>query len=134
MRVGIPIWNDRVSPVLDTAERLLIVDTGAAAGQAREEVALQSTRLPLRAARLAHLGLDLLVCGAVSAQLRELLKAADVPVESWVAGDVNDVLKAVATGVLDRPRFRMPGCGRGRGAGGQGRNCRRRSGAQGRNE
>ena len=124
----------RVSPVLDTAETLVVVDTGAAAGPAREEVALQSTRLPLRATRLAQLGLDLLVCGAVSTQLRELLEAGGVTVQSWVAGDVNDVLNAVTTGVLDRPRFRMPGCGRGRGAGGQGRNCRRRSGAQGRNK
>ena len=133
MRVGIPIWNGRVSPVLDTAERLFVVDTGAAAGQARKEVALESTRLPVRATRLAELNLDLLVCGAVSTQLRELLEAGGVPIQSWVAGEVNDVLDAVTAGILDRPRFRMPGCGRGRGPGGQGRNCRRRSGAQGRN-
>lgn len=133
MRVGIPIWNDRVSPVLDTAERLLVVDTGAAAGRAREEVALDSARLPLRATRISELGLDILVCGAVSTQLIELLEIAGVQVRPWIAGDVNEVLGAVATGLLDRPRYRMPGCGRGVGGQGQGRNCRRRSGGQGRN-
>jgi predicted Fe-Mo cluster-binding NifX family protein len=132
MRVGIPIWNGRVSPVLDTAERLVVVDTGAAAGQVSEEVALETRSLPLRATRLAGLDLDVLVCGAVSTQLFELLEAAAVPVRPWVAGDAEEILQALTTGSLDRPCYRMPGCRGGRGRGAQGRNCRGPGGAQGR--
>lgn len=134
MRVGIPIWNGRVSPVLDTAERVMVVDTGAAAGKVPEEVALDPQRLPLRAARLAELHLDLLICGAVSRPLAELIAAAGVPVQPWIAGEVEDVLQALTTGRLDRPRYRMPGCCGGRGRGrGRGRTYRGRGGAQGRN-
>ena len=134
MRVGIPTWNGRVSPVLDTAERLVVVDTGAAAGQVREEVALEAIRLPLRAARMAELQLDLLVCGAVSRPLAEMLTAAGVTLKPWIAGEVEDVLEALSTGRLDRPRYRMPGCcgGPGRGSG-RGRIHRGCNGAQGRN-
>lgn len=140
MRVGIPIWNGRVSPVLDTAERVVVVDTEAEDGEIRQEVALEPRRLPLRAARIAELGLDLLVCGAVSRPLAEMLAAAGVRLEAWVAGEVEEVLGALTTGQLDRPRYRMPGCceGRGRGAGlgqgrGRGRVHRGRSGVQRRN-
>ena len=134
MRIGIPIWNDRVSPVLDTAERLVVVDTGAAAGQVREEVALHDTRLPLRATRLAELGLDVLICGAVSSPLAEMLAAAGVPLRPWIAGEVEDVLQALSTGRLDRPRYRMPGCcGRPGPRGGRGRTHRGREGARRRN-
>ena len=133
--IGIPIWNGRVSPVLDTAERLVIVDTGAAAGRARREVALAQRQLPLRAARFAELGLDLLVCGAVSRPLAELLEAAGVSVEPWVAGDVEEILQAVTTGGLDRPCYRMPGCCDGRGRGARRRRTQRgRVGARRRSE
>ena len=136
MRVGIPIWNGRVSPVLDTAERVVVIDTGDETGEMREEVALQPRRLPLRAARIAELQLDLLVCGAVSSPLAEMLAAAGVRLEPWIAGDVEEVLGALTTGQLDRPRYRMPGCcgGRGQGRGrGRGRTQRGRGGAQRRN-
>ncbi|MFH1689192.1 MAG: dinitrogenase iron-molybdenum cofactor biosynthesis protein [Candidatus Eisenbacteria bacterium] len=134
MRVGIPIWNGRVSPVLDTAEHIVVVDTGAAAGALHEEMALESQRLPLRAARIAGLQLDLLVCGAVSSPLAEMLAAAGVPLKPWIAGEVEEILQALSAGRLDRPRYRMPGCcgGLGRGSG-RGRTHRGRGGAQGRN-
>ena len=134
MRIGIPIWNDRVSPVLDTAERLVVVDTGAAAGQVREEVALHDTRLPLRATRLAELGLDVLICGAVSSPLAEMLTAAGVPLRPWIAGEMEEVLQALSAGRLDRPRYRMPGCCGGSGqGGGRGRTHRGCEGTRRRN-
>ena len=134
MRVGIPIWNGRVSPVLDTAERVVVVDTETEADNVREEVALEPRRLPLRAARIAALRLDVLVCGAVSRPLAEMLTAAGVPVHPWIAGELEDVLLALTTGQLDRSRYRMPGCceGRGRRAG-RGRTQRGRTGAHRRN-
>jgi predicted Fe-Mo cluster-binding NifX family protein len=114
MRIGVPIWNGRVSPVLDAAERLVVVDTDGSGNRAREVVALEARRLPLRAARLSRLGLDLLVCGAVSRPLHELLTAAGVRVEPWVAGELDEVLHAAESGNLDLPRYRMPGCCGGR--------------------
>lgn len=130
MRIGIPVWNGRVSPVLDTAERLIVVDTAAPEGQVREEVALQAARLPTRAARLASLGLDVLVCGAISRPLSELLETAGVPMQPWMAGEVEEILQALAAGSLDRTRYGMPGCRGGRGRCGHGRNCRGRGRAR----
>jgi len=131
MRVGIPIWNGRVSPVLDTAEHVVVVDTEAGTDEVREEVALAPQRLPLRTTRIAELRLDVLVCGAVSRPLAEMLAAAGVRLEPWISGDVEDVLEALMAGQLDRPRYRMPGCCGGRGQGrGRGRIHRGRSGAQ----
>ncbi len=131
MRVGIPIWNGRVSPVLDTAERDVVVDTEAATEGVRKEVTLAPQRLPLRTTRIADLRLDLLVCGAVSRPLADMLAAAGVRLEPWISGDVEDVLEALMAGKLDRPRYRMPGCCGGRGQGrGRGRIHRGRSGAQ----
>ena len=135
MRIGIPTWNGRISPVLDTAKRVIVVDTGNSERQVRKEVALEPRGLPVRAARIAELGLDLLVCGAVSRPLAELLTAARVPLRPWIAGEVEDVLDAAMTGQLDRPRYRMPGCCEGSGRRrGRGRTHTGRRGAGRRNE
>jgi len=128
MRIGIPIWNGRVSPLLDTAQRLTVVDSGVTGSDVRHDVPLAPPPLSHRAAQIAALDLDLLVCGAVSRRLAGMLETSGVSVSAWVAGDAEEVLRAVSSGELDRPRFEMPGCCRGRG--GRGRRAQGRGPAR----
>lgn len=110
MRVGIPTWNGRISPLLDTAERLVVVDTGRESGDRAEDVALGAGSLWGRAASISELGLDVLICGAVSGRLAEMLSGGGLTVVPWRSGDVEEVLRAFAEGRLDEPQFLMPGC------------------------
>jgi predicted Fe-Mo cluster-binding NifX family protein len=119
VRVGIPIWGDRVSPVLDTAESLLVVDGGAVA-EART-VRLEGRDVQQRAREIGEVGLDVLVCGAVSRPLSLALAAVGVRVVAWISGQVEDVLRAYQAGELGRPRYLMPGCRRRGGPGPRGR-------------
>lgn len=61
--------------------------------------------------RLQTLKIETLICGAISAPLREELVARGVRVIAFVAGDVDEVLLAFAAEMLPDPRFSMPGCG-----------------------
>lgn len=122
MRIGIPHWNGRVSPVLDTAERLLIVDVAPDGSTSRREVALGGTTPAARARAIAELGLDALICGAVSRELCEMVEAGGARMVPWVAGDIDEVIAAALSDAIETPRFFMPGCcgrgaGRGRGGG-----------------
>jgi predicted Fe-Mo cluster-binding NifX family protein len=111
MRVAIPVWNNRVSPVFDTARQLLVaeIEEGREPSRTQEDL---SEGLPLlRARRLAELGVNVLVCGAISRPLAILLAAVDVRVVPWTAGPVEDVLAAYIGGHLRDSRWRMPGCG-----------------------
>jgi predicted Fe-Mo cluster-binding NifX family protein len=128
MRVGIPDWNGEVSPVLDTAVRLVIVETGAGAAEARREAVIAATALPARAAELRGLGVDVLICGAVSRGLAALLAASGVRLVPWISGPVDEVLEAWMDGRLGARRFAMPGCC---GRGGAGRHGRRGRGGPG---
>lgn len=110
MRVAIPVWNGRVSPVFDTARQLLVteIEEGREPSRTQEELA---EGFPLsRARRLAELGVSVLICGAISRPLATLLAATGVRVVSWTAGPVDDVLAAYLGGQLPDPRWRMPGC------------------------
>ncbi|MGB2808480.1 MAG: hypothetical protein WBC22_12115, partial [Sedimentisphaerales bacterium] len=66
MKLAIPIYNDNISNVFDFAHKLLLVDIENGKEANRSEVALENQLLPQRAGQLKNLGVDVLVCGAIS--------------------------------------------------------------------
>jgi predicted Fe-Mo cluster-binding NifX family protein len=116
MKVAVPIWNDRVSPVFDTSKRLLVVEFVGGEEIGREEYALADLFPPLRVRRLKDIGVELLICGAVSNPVALLIDAAGIELVPWVSGSVSEVIDAFNREKLTDSRYRMPGCrGRGRG-------------------
>jgi predicted Fe-Mo cluster-binding NifX family protein len=76
MKVAIPEWRGRVSPVFDVARNLLLVEVENGAEQARRNVDLIVKEPGARADFVARLGTDVLVCGAISWPLEMALAAA----------------------------------------------------------
>ncbi len=111
MKVAIPQWQGRVSPVLDVAGRFVLVELNAG----RQEVARQDASLgaagPLeRAGQLRQIGAEVLICAAVSRPLELALQSAGVHVVPHICGQVEEVLAAFIDGRLDNSEFLMPGC------------------------
>jgi len=112
MRVAIAIWNDRISPVFDTSSRLVIIDVEQGAEHGHRiifELGADSSPTQ-RARRLTELEVNVLICGAISRPLAELVSASGVVVIPWVSGPVEGVLRAYLTKRLSESRWRMPGC------------------------
>ncbi len=130
MKLAIPIYNSNVSNVFDFAHRLLLVDIENGKEINRSEVALESQSLPQRAAQLKSLGVDVLVCGAISRLLANMVITSGIEVLPYVTGHVDNVLQAYITGQLVRPEFSMPGYwpGARKGFGRRQRGCRWRGG------
>jgi predicted Fe-Mo cluster-binding NifX family protein len=110
MKVAIPIWEDRVSPVLDTASRLLVIDVENRKEASRSETYLEGLDLFRRCFRIQNLGVDILICGAISRPYFRELAATGIRVISGISGNPEDVLKAYLKGTLSHSRFAMPGC------------------------
>jgi len=125
MKVAIPIWAGRVSPVLDVARRLVVAELEAGNEISRKEEPVDETDLFRRAQRIRELGVHLLICGAVSRPLEDMLRANGVQVIPWICGPVDDVLELFISGQPFSPNYLMPGCC-GRGRRGRGRGGRRR--------
>jgi predicted Fe-Mo cluster-binding NifX family protein len=109
--LAIAVWNERVSPVFDAARQLVLVDVENGMQQACREEIIQESFLTQRAHRLTDLGVNVLICGAISRPLATLLSASGITVIPWKAGAVDDVLAAYLKGCLRDPCWLMPGCG-----------------------
>lgn len=107
MRLAVPIWNGRVSPVLDVARRMLVIEVIGGEAAFQEERVLGEGD-PVFS--LGELGIDTLVCGALSHDLEERLLATGIEVVAEVRGEVQEVVRAYLDGTPMQRRLSMPGC------------------------
>jgi predicted Fe-Mo cluster-binding NifX family protein len=109
MRIAVSIWEDKISPVLDTASKLLIVENETQTESSRFETNLFEQDVPQRCSFIRGLDLDVLICGAVSRQLAGMLKASGIKIISGISGPAEDVLEAYLKEGLLHSGFFMPG-------------------------
>jgi predicted Fe-Mo cluster-binding NifX family protein len=110
MRVAFATWNGRIAPLFDVTRRVHVVDTEGDHVVRESEEPLEDETPPVRAARLAALGVDALVCGAISRPQEALLQAYGLMVVPFVTGEVREVVEAWRAGRLAGEAFTMPGC------------------------
>ncbi len=128
MKVAIPVWEGRVSNVFDFACKAVLIELSGDEELGRTEVALLGQG-PARIAKLKQLGMDTLICGAISRPLASWASVCGIRLFPYVTGVVNDVIGAFKNGQLGSERFVLPG--RWQGAGVQ---FRRRCGWGGRRD
>ena len=89
MKVAMPIWEGRLSPVMDSAGRLLVIEIINGQELSRAAYEIPSADVNTRARFIAGLGIDILICGAISQQMEQRLKAAGVQTSSWFRGEAS---------------------------------------------
>ncbi len=108
--LAVPEWQGRVSPVFDVAGALVLVGQAMDGQDTRRAESLGSTSVHERARRLRQLGVDVLVCGAISRPLEALVASEGICVIPNICGPIDEVVAAFRDGTLDDGRFAMPGC------------------------
>ena len=110
MRMAVPVWRSRVSPVFDAAEELLVSDFENGRELSRTRCSMSGLSAEQRADQLAELDVDVLLCGAISRSLENLVGASGVKVIPWVRGEVDGVLAWYLDGMPADTQLFMPGC------------------------
>lgn len=110
MIVAIPIWQGRVSPVLDAATRVLVVTRRRGVDMQRREVLLGPLEHELLARSIAELRINIVLCAALSEVLFRALRQRGIRVRSHLCGEVEVLLRAFYRRQLTIDEFRMPGC------------------------
>ncbi|MGW8179342.1 MAG: NifB/NifX family molybdenum-iron cluster-binding protein [bacterium] len=110
MRIAIPFWMERISPVFDVAKDLLLVDIENSTELERQNKRVEEADLTRRAHYVDDLGVKVLICGAISRPLRLILEARGIEVIGQVCGNTEEILQAFLQGSLSDQAFLMPGC------------------------
>jgi predicted Fe-Mo cluster-binding NifX family protein len=114
MRVALTAWQGRISPVFDTARQVLLFEVAGQEVEADGETPLSDEEPTRRIQRLRDLGVGTLICGAVSQPVAAMIQMAGIHLIPFIAGPMDNVLKAYVEGTLTTPAFQMPGCCGGR--------------------
>jgi predicted Fe-Mo cluster-binding NifX family protein len=110
VKAAFVIWQDRIAPVFDVAQRVCLIEANATRIVHEDCENLPGTSFVDNAAWLAERGTEVLVCGAISRWAYAVVAGCGIRVISFVAGELREVIQAWLDGRLKQGRFAMPGC------------------------
>lgn len=111
MKIALPVWENRISPVFDVAGSLLLLEVRNGRETNRTVRNLSDSNPLTRVRSVVHGNADVLICGAISAPVRTAVESSGVRVVSNICGPVEDILDAFLNDTLRNGSFLMPGCG-----------------------
>lgn len=110
MKVAVTIWEGRISPVFDACREVRVLSINARTITAETLEVFDGEMPDRKVERLTSLGVDVLVCGAISEPLQAALLDRGIDVIGFVAGDADEVVKAFLSRTLPNHSMVMPGC------------------------
>lgn len=111
MNVAITVWNNRISPVFDSAQSLLVTEIQGTEVVDAVAKAIQASRFDSFLGLLKEHDVQVLICGALCEGPALMLERQGVEVISFVTGEAENILEFYLQG-KDMTEFAMPGCGR----------------------
>jgi predicted Fe-Mo cluster-binding NifX family protein len=110
MKVVLTVWENRISPVADSARQLLVVDVENRTIRGRRTEPLDAESVFYRARRLSDLEVEIFICGAISDFFANLLEGYGIRLIPFICGEAEEVLDAYLEDSLPCQRFMMTGC------------------------
>ncbi len=110
MKLGICTWDNLVAPVFDVSGTILLVQISPGQQEIRKQEVISVCDDLERIRRLSCLGIEVLICGAISRLWYDILTSWAIQVICYVAGDVDQVLQALKEKKLESQEFCIPGC------------------------
>ncbi|MCA9735091.1 MAG: hypothetical protein H6696_01565 [Deferribacteres bacterium] len=109
MKVAIPVWEKRISPVFDTTTHILIAEINGRKLSKKEKMSLESLSVFQRIDLLEKLGVEVFICGGITRPILDSIRSKNIQTFAYVCGDAETVLKAFCDGKDIKALFSMPG-------------------------
>ena len=110
MKIAMPVCGNRLSTVFDTADELLMVETGPGVVPEQSRARWKADTVIARTVHIKESGVQVLICGALSGSVARMLNAAGIRVIPFIRGTVDEVLEAFCNETLSGRHFFLPGC------------------------
>jgi len=110
MKVALLIAHGRVSPVFETTLTWQLIDATPTQYEVKGMHYFNNQNETDMVNELLKQDVEMIICGALPFYIEEYLINQGCEVFAFIAGDVNEVVTALHLNILDRPKFKMPGC------------------------
>ncbi len=111
MKIALTIWGNRVSPVFESAQALMVFRVIDGKAVQKEVFPCDCARLRL-VDTLKELGVQVLICGAISSLSASVITSSNITLIPFVTGNVSRLLEIYLSDTPAPPDVFMPGCGR----------------------
>lgn len=108
-RVAIPVFESRVSPVLDSCRRMVVVDIEDGCEIRRQEISFQKMSIHERIEVFTRWGIRKIICAGISDVMCKFLAGKNIALVSGIAGEFEKIINAYICDHLDDACFVMPG-------------------------
>jgi predicted Fe-Mo cluster-binding NifX family protein len=108
-RVAIPVFESRVSPVLDTCQQMVVVDIDKSGEIKRQELSLGKMSIHERIEVMSRWGIRKIICAGVSDVMCRFLAGKNIVLISGIAGEIEKIIDAFICNRLNDACFVMPG-------------------------
>lgn len=112
MKVAVTVWENRISPVFDSAHHIVVADI-------EDRQVTEKRYENFNPAMLSHFVDELMlqkvetfICGAISEVPAQMIETSGIELIPFISGNVNDVLESFASVNSIDQEFLMPGCRR----------------------
>ena len=110
MKTAFSSWKNRIAPVFDVTRQIFLVESVDGKIIFEEEKGLPGEDLGEKALHLAGMGVNTLVCGAISQFMQSIIASYGINVVPFIAGDLREVIQAWFDNRIKDDVFAMPGC------------------------
>jgi len=110
LKLALTIWGNRISPVFDSARKLLIVEVKNTKVVKRQYKTINFEMASDLAQILPDLKINILICGAISKGFSDVIETSAIKLIPFITGHVDAVLESYIENNRVIAEFFMPGC------------------------
>ncbi len=110
MKTALTIWEDRISPVFDSADTLLIAEIQNNKVISKQCESFEVKKLQFLLEMLLNQDVSVFICGAISEYPARIIEAGSIKLIPFISGKTEEILSVFARGSSIVPGFLMPGC------------------------
>lgn len=106
--LALAVYEDRISSLFDNSSELLLASIEKGQPVLHERINITAGCTAKLLEEINSAGVRILICGAISGCLQNMLESWGIEVLAWISGPVEQVLEVYSGGYLDI--LVMPGC------------------------
>lgn len=111
MIIAISTYQNRIAPVFDVASRVLVIERIEKGAHPKNQKMYHTQTPEACCELLKHQQVTILLCGAISKEVQEIIERAGILVIPFLSGSVQEIIDAWRYNQEQIPsQYYMPGC------------------------